>query len=79
MPTEEAVINARLDGLRGEVRGDVRVRARDPVADAPKGLLEADLADLSDSFTLGRNGVASGDWVWLECSCTGVEWLGPKY
>lgn len=63
LPTEEAVVKARLDGLRGEVRGDVRVRACDLVVDALSGLLDADLADLSDSFTLGRNGVARGDWA----------------
>ena len=79
LPAEEVVDNARLDGLRGEVRGDVRVRICDLVADVPKGLREADLADRSDSFTLGRKGVARGDGVWLEFGCAEGEFPGTKY
>lgn len=65
MPTEEALFKARLDGLRGDVRGDERIRVCDLVAVVgPSGLLEADLvADLNESFTLGLKGVARGDGV----------------
>lgn len=66
LPTDEAEVKARLDGLRGDVRGDVLIRVCALVVvaeDTPNGLLEADLADRSDSFTLGRKGVARGDWA----------------
>lgn len=58
MPEAEAWDNALLDGLLG----DVRCREIVLFDEAEAGLF-VDFADRNDNLTLGRKGVASGDWV----------------
>jgi len=61
LPKFMAVCKARRGGLLGELL------ILDLGPDADTGLLEADFADLRDSFTFGRKGVARGDWPCTDC------------
>ena len=79
----EVACKARLGGagllgdVRGDPRGDVRgdVRCRRGFDEEIPGLF---LADRRESFTLGRKGVARGDWPWKEVGAGEFGWW-PKY
>lgn len=61
LPEVETWLKARLDGLLGDVLGDVRWRERGLFKLEVEAGLFVDLAERKDNFALGRKGVARGD------------------